>query len=69
MGPNYVFAFRPLPKALPSASLPSASLPSAPKALPSAPLPSGPAAKSQSDRFSLNRLMNYKATGGCRSCG
>ena len=68
MSPNYVFAFRPLPKAkaLSSAALPSAALS---KALPSAPLSSGPAAKAQSDRFSLNRLMNYKATGGCRSCG
>ncbi len=62
MSSNYVFAFRPLPSA-------PKALPSAPKALP---LPSAlkalPSPTAQSDRFSLNRLMNFKATGSCRSC-
>ena len=58
MSSNYMFAFRR-----------SAPAPVAPKALvaPKAPLVA-PKVLSRSDRFSLNRLIHYKATGGCRSC-
>ena len=60
MSSNYMFSFR---RSAPAAA-PKAAPAAAPKALAA---PKAPNA--QSDRFSLNRLMNYKATGGCRSCG
>ena len=58
MSSNYMFSFR--------RSAPAA--PAAPAAAPKA-IAAPKAPNAQSDRFSLNRLMNYKATGGCRSCG
>ena len=62
MSSNYMFAFR--------RSAPAPVAPVAPKAPPvahKAPLVA-PKVLSRSDRFSLNRLIHYKATGGCRSC-
>jgi hypothetical protein len=62
MSSNYMFSFRRSAPAAPAAAPAAApKAPAAPKAL--------AAPNAQSDRFSLNRLMNYKATGGCRSCG
>ena len=58
MSSNYMFAFR---RSAPAAPVPPAP-PAALKAL------KAPPALSRSDRFSLNRLIHYKATGGCRSC-
>lgn len=57
MSSNYMFAFR--------RSAPVA--PVAPVALKASAPPKAPVL-SRSDRFSLNRLIHYKATGGCRSC-
>ena len=57
MSSNYMFAFR--------RSAPVA--PVAPVALKATAAPKAPVL-SLSDRFSLNRLIHYKATGGCRSC-
>ena len=57
MSSNYMFAFR--------RSAPVA--PVAPVALKAPAAPKAPVL-SRSDRFSLNRLIHYKATGGCRSC-
>ena len=62
MSSNYMFAFRRSALAAPAAPAALAAPAAAPKA------PNAPNAQS-ADRFSLNRLMNYKATGGCRSCG
>ena len=53
MNSNYMFAFNRGPSPSPSPS---------PKSLPS------PSPKSLSNRFSINRLINYKSAGGCRSC-
>jgi|Laugresubdmm15sn_1035100.scaffolds.fasta_scaffold39496_2 hypothetical protein len=61
MSSNYMFSFRRSAPAAPAAAPKALAAPVAPKAL--------AAPNAQSDRFSLNRLMNYKATGGCRSCG
>jgi hypothetical protein len=61
MSSNYMFAFR---RSAPAPVAPKA--PVAPVA-PVAPLVA-PKVLSRSDRFSLNRLIHYKATGGCRSC-
>jgi hypothetical protein len=58
MSSNYMFAFRRSAPAPPAAPVPPVAL----KAL------KAPPALSRSDRFSLNRLIHYKATGGCRSC-
>jgi hypothetical protein len=59
MSSNYMFAFR--------RSAPAPVAPKAPLVAPKAPLVA-PKVLSRSDRFSLNRLIHYKATGGCRSC-
>ena len=71
MSSNYMFAFR---RSAPAPVAPKAPVaPVAPKAPPvahkalKAP-PVAPKVLSRSDRFSLNRLIHYKATGGCRSC-
>jgi hypothetical protein len=58
MSSNYMFAFRRSAPVAPGA-------PVAPVALKSL---KAPPVLSRSDRFSLNRLIHYKATGGCRSC-
>lgn len=64
MSSNYMFAFR---RSAPAPVAPVAhKAPVAPKAH-KAPLVA-PKVLSRSDRFSLNRLIHYKATGGCRSC-
>ena len=61
MSSNYMFAFRRSAPAAPAAPV----APVAPVALKAL---KAPPALSRSDRFSLNRLIHYKATGGCRSC-
>jgi hypothetical protein len=69
MSSNYMFAFRrsaPAPVA-PKAPLVAPKAHKAPLVAPKAPLVA-PKVLSRSDRFSLNRLIHYKATGGCRSC-
>ena len=58
MSSNYMFAFRRSAPAAPVAPVAPVAL----KAL------KAPPVLSRSDRFSLNRLIHYKATGGCRSC-
>ena len=64
MSSNYMFAFRRSAPAAPAA--PAAPVaPVAPAALKAL---KAPPVLSRSDRFSLNRLIHYKATGGCRSC-
>ena len=62
MSSNYMFAFR---RSAPAPVAPVA--PKAPHKAHKAPLVA-PKVLSRSDRFSLNRLIHYKATGGCRSC-
>jgi hypothetical protein len=62
MSSNYMFAFR---RSAPAPVAPKAH--KAPLVAPKAPLVA-PKVLSRSDRFSLNRLIHYKATGGCRSC-
>ena len=65
MSSNYMFAFR---RSAPAPVAPKALVaPKAPLVAPVAPLVA-PKVLSRSDRFSLNRLIHYKATGGCRSC-
>jgi hypothetical protein len=64
MSSNYMFSFR---RSAPAAPAAAPKAPKAPKAIAAPNALAAPNA--QSDRFSLNRLMNYKATGGCRSCG
>jgi hypothetical protein len=69
MSSNYMFAFRrsaPAPVA-PKAHKAPLVAHKAPLVAPKAPLVA-PKVLSRSDRFSLNRLIHYKATGGCRSC-
>jgi hypothetical protein len=61
MSSNYMFAFRRSAPAAPAAPVAHVA-PAALKAL------KAPPVLSRSDRFSLNRLIHYKATGGCRSC-
>lgn len=67
MNSNYMFAFNRMQMGPPAAR----SLAPAPAPAPSpSPSPS-PAPKSPNgpgDRFSINRLINYKSAGGCRSC-
>ena len=62
MNSNYMFAInrRQMGTGPAAGTSPAArSLAPAPRSL--APAPSG-------DRFSINRLINYKSAGGCRSC-
>ena len=71
MNSNYMFDFnrksvaapRAAPRAAPKAVAPKAAAPkaAAPKAAPAA-------VANPSDRFSMNRLISLKSTGGCRSC-
>ena len=63
MNSNYMFAFnrRPLGPPAPVADAPVADARSAPVV---ADARSAPAA----GRFSINRLINFKSSGGCRSC-
>ena len=63
MNSNYMFAFnrRPLGPPAPAAAAPVAAAPVAvARSAPDAAAPYG--------RFSINRLINYKSSGGCRSC-
>ena len=63
MNSNYMFAFnrRPLGPPAPVAAAPVAAAPVAvARSAPDAATPYG--------RFSINRLINYKSSGGCRSC-
>lgn len=60
MSSNYMFAFR--------RSAPAPAVPPVAPVAPKAKAPVAPKVLSRSDRFSLNRLIHYKATGGCRSC-
>jgi len=73
MNSNYMFDFnrnsvaapKVAPRAAPKAAAPKAA---APKAAPKAAAPGAPVAPVASDRFSMNRLLHLKSTGGCRSC-
>lgn len=58
MNSNYMFAINRRQMGTGPAAGTSPAAP-APRSL--APAPSG-------DRFSINRLINYKSAGGCRSC-
>lgn len=62
MNSNYMFDFNrksvAAPRVAPKAAAPKAA---APKAAPAA-------VANPSDRFSMNRLISLKSTGGCRSC-
>ena len=68
MNSNYMFAFnrRPLGPPAPVAAAPVAAAPTA--AAPVAVARSAPDAATPYGRFSINRLINYKSSGGCRSC-
>ncbi len=61
MNSNYMFAFNRMQMGPPAAR----SLAPAPSPAPS-PAPKSP--NGPGDRFSINRLINYKSAGGCRSC-
>ena len=68
MNSNYMFAFNrgrgPAPRSL-DAAAPRSLDAAAPRSLDApAPAPRSLA----SNRFSINRLINYKSAGGCRSC-
>jgi len=66
-----MFAFnrRPLGPPAPAAAAPVAVARSAPDAAaPVAVARSAPDAAAPYGRFSINRLINYKSSGGCRSC-
>ena len=68
MSSNYMFAFtRGVPSAPRAPLTPRPAPRVTPSAAPSAASPS-PRVLARSDRFSLNRLIHYKSTGGCRSC-
>ena len=70
MNSNYMFDFNrnsvAAPKVAPRA-VPKVAPRAAPKAAPKAAAPGAPVAN-PSDRFSMNRLIHLKSTGGCRSC-
>ncbi len=59
MNSNYAFAFR---KPLNAAPHPVMSR------APPTRAPPAPATNANANRFSINRLINLKPTGGCRSC-
>ena len=63
MNSNYAFAFR---KAAPVAAHPVMSR-APPTRAPPAPATNANA-NANANRFSINRLINLKPTGGCRSC-
>ena len=62
MNSNYMFDFN-----RNSVAAPKVAPRAAPKAAPKAAAPGAPVAN-PSDRFSMNRLIHLKSTGGCRSC-
>ena len=76
MNSNYMFDFNRNSVAAPRVAAPKAAAPkaaapkaAAPKAAPrAAPKAAAPGAPVASDRFSMNRLLHLKSTGGCRSC-
>ena len=78
MNSNYMFAFnrRPLGPPAPVAAAPVAAAPTAAAPVAAAPTAAAPVAVARSapdaatpyGRFSINRLINYKSSGGCRSC-
>ena len=64
MNSNYMFGFN-----RNSVAAPRVSARAAPVAARAAPKAAAPAAvANSSDRFSMNRLIHLKSTGGCRSC-
>ena len=64
MNSNYMFVFN-----RNSVAAPRVSARAAPVAARAAPKAAAPAAvANSSDRFSMNRLIHLKSTGGCRSC-
>ena len=62
MNSNYMFAIN----RRQMGTGPAAPLAPAPRSL--APAPRSLAPAPSGDRFSINRLINYKSAGGCRSC-
>ena len=69
MNSNYMFAInrRQMGTGPAAGTSPAArSLAPAPRSL--APAPRSLAPAPSGDRFSINRLINYKSAGGCRSC-
>ena len=76
MNSNYMFAInrRQMGTGPAAGTSPAArSLAPAPRSLAPAPRSLAPAPRSlapapSGDRFSINRLINYKSAGGCRSC-
>lgn len=63
MNSNYAFAFRKPLNVAPAVSPPAAS-----RAPPLVVLRAPAAPTTNSNRFSINHLINLKPTGGCRSC-
>ena len=64
MNSNYMFVLN-----RNSVAAPRVSARAAPVAARAAPKAAAPAAvANSSDRFSMNRLIHLKSTGGCRSC-
>ena len=55
MNSNYMFAFNRRPMGPPAAAAP-------------APVADARSAPDSAGRFSINRLINFKSSGGCRSC-
>ena len=71
MNSNYMFVFNRNSVAAPRVSARAAPVAAraAPVAARAAPKAAAPAAvANSSDRFSMNRLIHLKSTGGCRSC-
>ena len=73
MNSNYMFAFNRRPMGPPAAAAPApvADARSAPVVADARSAPVVADARSAPDsagRFSINRLINFKSSGGCRSC-
>jgi len=66
MNSNYMFDFNRNSVAAPRTA-PKAAPKAAPRAAPKAAAPVA-VANPSGDRFSMNRLIHLKSTGGCRSC-
>lgn len=64
MNSNYAFAFRKPLNVAPAVSSPAVST----HVVLRAPAVSRAPPTTNSNRFSINRLINLKPTGGCRSC-
>ena len=62
MNSNYTFAFNRRPVGPPGLGPRSLAVPVVPRSL------VVPSRSLASNRFSINRLINYKSPGGCRSC-